>query len=172
MTDVETARHALALLDLIKILHLPWVCLPSGFTNQSTGLLLPKEKNPSLLYAKVNTASTTRSLRKTHHRQPLHLPLTPLPPDNQHIDPNRQRTSRNLRQPYKPTRTLHIAIHIKIHFMRKLDLNRPRRRTTRPPPKIIALAALVLLDPIHGCRDTPHDQITEHDSPREQRGHH
>jgi hypothetical protein len=71
----------------------------------------------------------------------------------------------------KDTTYLHITKPIKIHIVRKLLLNRPRRRTTRPSPQIITLPILIFLAPVHSRRHTPDDQIAQHDDPAKHRGH-
>lgn len=74
----------------------------------------------------------------------------------------RERGERRLR---RLTTYLDITKLIKVHFARKLLLNRPRARTTRPPPQIIAPPILILLGAIQAGRHTPDDQIPNHDNP-------
>lgn len=64
---------------------------------------------------------------------------------------------------------LNVAEPIEIHLLGELLLNCLRRWTTRPTPKIITLAILILLRPVQGCRHSPHNQITEHGNPCESR---
>jgi len=130
-----------------------------------------------------------------HPLKPINLQLmlqhllTLLPPQHQHINHNRQQRTPRLHQPNIPTNTLSHSLAYKpthqmrtstylhitkppiIHLAPKLPLNRPRPRTTRPPPQIIALPPLILLPTIQPRSNTPHHRIPRHDHPAKRTRH-
>jgi hypothetical protein len=60
---------------------------------------------------------------------------------------------------------LHITKPVEIDLLRKLLLDRPRSRTARPTPQIIAFPVLVLLRAVQARSHNPDDKIANHDYP-------
>jgi hypothetical protein len=142
---------------------------------------------PSLPNRHACISSHPSRLKPTQPQLPLQILLRSPPPQHHDIDNDRQHRSPHLRQPRIPTCTLlsrqfffpttkishtylHITKPLKIDLPRKLPLNRPRSRTTRPPPQIITFSVLVFFSSIHARRYTPDYEISEHDNPAKHRG--
>jgi hypothetical protein len=125
-------------------------------------------------------------LESTQPQLLIEIFLRPFAHEHQNVDDRRQQRSARLYKTniptllaFHPSRShrqvnttyLHITEPIKIHIIRKLLLNCPRSRTTRPSPQIITLPILILLPPVHPRRYTPDNQIAQHNDPAESRSH-